>query len=91
MAAACLAALACQQSINLASALIRQIQYRMVNNVIFLFFRILVGLFYAFIVYLSHNVQETKGQFPTYFYILILASYALHQVRNYIDCIQRSI
>lgn len=46
-------------------------------------FRIIVGLFYAFIVYLSHHVQETKGHFPTYFYILILASYALHQVFVY--------
>ena len=44
-------------------------------------FRILVGLLYAFIVYLSHNVQETRGHFPTYFYLLILASYAIHQVR----------
>ncbi|KAK3609670.1 hypothetical protein CHS0354_035955 [Potamilus streckersoni] len=43
-------------------------------------YRILVELLYVFVVWLSHRVQETTGHFPLYFYGLILASYALHQV-----------
>ncbi|KAL3862609.1 hypothetical protein ACJMK2_008565 [Sinanodonta woodiana] len=46
-------------------------------------FRILLGLLYVFIVWLSSRVQETAGHFPLYFYGLILASYALHQVTVY--------
>ncbi|KAK3609668.1 hypothetical protein CHS0354_035954 [Potamilus streckersoni] len=45
--------------------------------------RILIGLLYVFVVWLSHRVQETAGHFPLYFYGLILASYALHQVTVY--------
>lgn len=40
----------------------------------------MLGLLYAFIVWLSSQVQEKKGEFPTYFYVLILGSYAIHQV-----------
>lgn len=46
-------------------------------------FRLMLGLLYAFIVWLSSQVQETKGNFPTYFYALILCSYAIHQVALY--------
>lgn len=46
-------------------------------------FRLMLGLLYAFIVWLSSQVQEKKGEFPTYFYVLILGSYAIHQVALY--------
>ena len=41
-----------------------------------------MGLVYAGIVWLSHQVQATPGEFPAYFYGLILFMYALHQVRG---------
>jgi PAT family acetyl-CoA transporter-like MFS transporter 1 len=43
----------------------------------------MIGLLYAFIVWLSSQVQEKKGEFPIYFYVLILGSYAIHQVNIY--------
>jgi len=43
----------------------------------------MLGLLYAFIVWLSSQVQEKKGEFPTYLYVLILGSYAIHQVNIY--------
>ncbi|XP_069115079.1 acetyl-coenzyme A transporter 1-like [Argopecten irradians] len=45
--------------------------------------RLLFGLWYAFIVWLSYRVQVTPGEFPVYFYLLLLGSYALHQVSLY--------
>ncbi|XP_052761222.1 acetyl-coenzyme A transporter 1-like [Mya arenaria] len=45
--------------------------------------RILIGLVYAYIVYLAHSVQTAPGEFPMYFYLLILASYMVHQVFVY--------
>lgn len=46
-------------------------------------FRLLLGILYAFIVWLSTQVQEKQGEFPTYFYIIILGTYAIHQVALY--------
>ncbi|KAJ8320988.1 hypothetical protein KUTeg_002575 [Tegillarca granosa] len=46
-------------------------------------FRLLLGLLYAGIVYMAFHVQESPGVFPVYFYIIILASYAIHQVALY--------
>ncbi|KAL5015197.1 hypothetical protein ScPMuIL_009467 [Solemya velum] len=46
-------------------------------------FRILLGLLYAYIVWLAGNVQLSPGHFPNFFYAVILASYALHQVAVY--------
>ncbi|KAH3818059.1 acetyl-coenzyme A transporter 1-like [Dreissena polymorpha] len=45
--------------------------------------RILMGLVYAYIVYIAHYIQTSPGVFPTYFYLLILGSYAVHQVFVY--------
>ncbi|XP_045163196.2 acetyl-coenzyme A transporter 1-like [Mercenaria mercenaria] len=45
--------------------------------------RLLLGILYAYIVYLAHHVQDTPGQFPTYFYALMLGSYMIHQVFVY--------
>ncbi|KAK3087764.1 hypothetical protein FSP39_010328 [Pinctada imbricata] len=46
-------------------------------------YRLLMGLVYAAVVWLSHQVQTTPGEFPVYFYALILFVYALHQVTLY--------
>ncbi|XP_060080506.1 acetyl-coenzyme A transporter 1-like [Ylistrum balloti] len=45
--------------------------------------RLLFGLWYAFLVWLAYHIQETPGEFPVYFYLLLLGSYALHQVSLY--------
>lgn len=42
--------------------------------------RLLMGLVYAFMVWISHRVQSSPGVFPTSFYAFILIAYALHQV-----------
>lgn len=46
-------------------------------------FRLLMGLVYAFMVWISHGVQSSPGVFPTSFYAFILIVYALHQVTLY--------
>lgn len=45
--------------------------------------RLMIGVLYAYVVYLSHYVQDTPGKFPTYFYALMLGSYMIHQVFVY--------
>nr|XP_022335434.1 acetyl-coenzyme A transporter 1-like [Crassostrea virginica] len=46
-------------------------------------FRLLMGLVYACMVWISHGVQTSPGVFPVSFYVFILIAYALHQVTLY--------
>lgn len=46
-------------------------------------FRLLLGLVYAFMVWMASRVQPSPGVFPTSFYIFILIVYAVHQVTLY--------
>ncbi|ESO82542.1 hypothetical protein LOTGIDRAFT_197858 [Lottia gigantea] len=46
-------------------------------------FRMGLGVLYAGIVYLAFHVQIKPGEFPIYFYALLLLCYALHQVFVY--------
>ncbi|XP_050414537.1 acetyl-coenzyme A transporter 1 [Patella vulgata] len=46
-------------------------------------FRILLGVFYAGLVYLSQYAQIQPGEFALYFYFILLVCYALHQVFVY--------
>ncbi|KYO34003.1 acetyl-coenzyme A transporter 1 [Alligator mississippiensis] len=45
-------------------------------------FRLLLGLEFAFLVWWTPKVKH-EGGFPTYYYIVVLLSYALHQVTLY--------
>ena len=47
---------------------------------VLLLYRLLMGLVYACMVWISHGVQTSPGVFPVSFYVLILIAYALHQV-----------
>ena len=42
----------------------------------------LLGPIYALVVYWSHYVQATPGEFPWYFYVATLMAYAIHQVNR---------
>ncbi|XP_019358729.1 PREDICTED: acetyl-coenzyme A transporter 1 [Gavialis gangeticus] len=45
-------------------------------------FRLLLGLEFAFLVWWTPKVKN-EGGFPTYYYIVVLLSYALHQITLY--------
>ncbi|KAL4220930.1 hypothetical protein ACF0H5_019196 [Mactra antiquata] len=45
--------------------------------------RIIMGVVNAYIIHLAHSVQTSPGEFPTYFYGILLASYMIHQVFVY--------
>ncbi|KAH1165144.1 acetyl-coenzyme A transporter 1 [Mauremys mutica] len=45
-------------------------------------FRLLIGLEFAFLVWWTPKVQH-EGGFPIYYYIVVLLSYALHQITLY--------
>lgn len=45
-------------------------------------FRLLIGLEYAFLVWWTPSVKQ-DGEFPIYYYAVVLFSYALHQVALY--------
>nr|XP_006123539.1 acetyl-coenzyme A transporter 1 [Pelodiscus sinensis] len=45
-------------------------------------FRLLIGLEFAFLVWWTPNVHH-EGGFPIYYYIVVLLSYALHQITLY--------
>jgi len=45
-----------------------------------MYFRLLIGILYAYMVYLAHGVQSEPGVFPVYFYLLVLGCYMIHQV-----------
>lgn len=38
------------------------------------------GLVYAGLVWITPSFQDQDGQFPFYYYLLVLVIYALHQV-----------
>ena len=44
--------------------------------------RLLMGLVFAFVVYITPSFKNSDGSFPVHFYGLVLFVYALHQVRT---------
>lgn len=42
--------------------------------------RLLMGLEFAVIVWWAPSTRTETGQYPVYFYVVVLLSYALHQV-----------
>ena len=43
-----------------------------------------MGLEFALIVWWAPSTRTPSGDYPTYFYAVVLASYALHQVSSHI-------
>ena len=46
----------------------------------FLFHKILMGLVIGYVVYITSSLKTGESEFPMYFYGMIIAVYALHQV-----------
>ncbi|KAK6966236.1 acetyl-coenzyme A transporter 1 [Biomphalaria glabrata] len=46
-------------------------------------YRLMIGILYCVVVYWASHVQTSPGEFPWYFYVVILSFYALHQVAVY--------
>ena len=45
-----------------------------------LFYRMLMGLVIGYVVYITPSLKTGESEFPMYFYGMIIAVYALHQV-----------
>uniref|UniRef100_A0A2C9JR90 Acetyl-coenzyme A transporter 1 n=1 Tax=Biomphalaria glabrata TaxID=6526 RepID=A0A2C9JR90_BIOGL len=43
-------------------------------------YRLMIGILYCVVVYWASHVQTSPGEFPWYFYVVILSFYALHQL-----------
>lgn len=46
-------------------------------------YRLMFGLVYAGLVWITPSFQDQDGQFPFYYYLLVLVIYALHQITVY--------